>query len=81
MRVYLRRRAGFRLVRGGHVIQLQRAIGPVVSAPLSIDGVFGKQSETALKLWQSGAGLAPTGMVDQLTWKSANRHRTAQSVS
>lgn len=71
MRVYLRRRPGFRNVRGGHVIELQRGINPLIHTPLSIDGVFGAQTEAALKLYQAKAGLQPTGMVDELTWQSA----------
>ena len=71
MRIYFRKRSGFRFVRGGPIIDLQRGIANTGSAPLSIDGVFGSQTETALKLWQAGKGLPVTGMVDELTWNGA----------
>jgi len=71
MRVFLRRRLGFRAVRGGHVIDLQRGISRSVSGPLSIDGVYGGQTEDAVKTWQAQRGLPVTGMADELTWKGA----------
>jgi len=71
MRIFLRRRAGYRLVRGGHVIDFQKGISKSITASLSIDGVFGKQTETALKLWQSKQGLPVTGQVDELNWQVA----------
>ena len=76
MRIYMRRRSGYRAVRGGYVIDLQKAISPGNPTPLSIDGVFGKQTENALRNWQARQGLDPTGVVDELTWTTA----TAQEL-
>ena len=76
MRIYMRRRAGFRAPRGGHVIDLQKAISQGSPVPVSVDGVFGQQSETALAAWQARNGLTPSGMVDELSWNTA----TAQSL-
>lgn len=71
MRIYMRKRPGYRYVRGGTVIQFQKAIAAGNPTPLSIDGVFGNQSEMALRTWQSRHGMTVTGMVDELTWSSA----------
>ena len=71
MRIYMRKRDGYRFVRGGHVIDLQRGIAAGSPTPVSVDSVFGGQTETALKLWQSRNGLPVTGTVDQLTWQGA----------
>lgn len=71
MRIYMRKRPGYRYVRGGTVIQFQKAIAAGNPTPLSIDGVFGNQSEMALRTWQSRHGMTVTGMVDELTWSAA----------
>lgn len=76
MRIYMRRRSGYRNVRGGIIIQLQRAIATGNPTPLSIDGVFGGQTEMALRAWQSRQGMPVTSMVDEITWTTA----TAQEL-
>lgn len=73
MRILMRRRTGYRNVRGGHVIELQKAISPQVPMPISIDGIFGNQTESALKFWQKSNGVEPTGMVDEITWTATTQ--------
>ena len=70
MRIYMRRRPGFRNIRGGNVIDLQLGLAGKVTTPLSIDGVFGTQTETALRVWQNSNGFDANGQVDELTWKA-----------
>lgn len=47
--------------RGQQVTALQQALG------IAADGIFGKITETALKQWQTGMGLAATGIADAQT--------------
>jgi hypothetical protein len=49
---------------------LYRAQGPV-----SIDGSFGGQTQTAVQQFQTAHGLPVTGMVDQATWHALLRYR------
>jgi putative chitinase len=48
---------------GAEVVKLQRALG------ITADGAFGPGTEAALKQWQTGAGLAVTGIADAATLK------------
>lgn len=48
---------------GPDVVKLQKALG------VTADGSFGPGTETALKQWQSGSGLAATGVADAATLK------------
>lgn len=66
MRVYFRRSAR-RFVRGGLIIDMQRALTRA-GAPTSLDGVFGTDTEAALKRWQTSAGLTASGEADEPTW-------------
>jgi putative chitinase len=50
--------------KGNDVIALQKFLG------LSADGVFGKGTENAVKVWQSKNGLAADGIVGKGTWES-----------
>lgn len=36
----------------------------------SADGVYGSKTESAVKAFQSSAGLKPTGVIDDATWKA-----------
>lgn len=42
-------------------------------APLVEDGAFGAKTEAAVKAFQQVRGIAPTGIVDQTTWKELHR--------
>lgn len=48
--------------KGKSVILIQQALG------IKADGVFGVQTEEAVKAWQSSHGLDPDGIVGNLTW-------------
>ena len=46
--------------------QMLRVIYP--DQALNLDGIFGKETETAVRRFQRGHGLAVTGVVDLATW-------------
>ena len=50
--------------KGHSVTLIQQALG------IKADGVFGAQTEEAVKAWQSSHGLDPDGIVGNLTWQS-----------
>jgi hypothetical protein len=45
---------------------------------LPVDGAFGSQTELAVKNFQIGRGLAPTGIIDAVTWQSLLRFPAAR---
>jgi peptidoglycan hydrolase-like protein with peptidoglycan-binding domain len=53
---------------GDAVRRLQRGLRRTPNLGLSIDGVFGPKTETAVKDFQQGAGLVADGVVGPLTW-------------
>ena len=53
---------------GDAVRRLQRALRRTPDVGLSVDGVFGPKTETAVKGFQQGAGLVVDGIVGPLTW-------------
>ena len=53
---------------GDTVRRLQRALRRTPDLGLSVDGVFGPKTETAVKGFQQGAGLVVDGIVGPLTW-------------
>ena len=53
---------------GDAVRRLQRALRRTPDLDLSVDGVFGPKTETAVKGFQQGAGLVVDGIVGPLTW-------------
>ena len=50
--------------KGKNVTLIQQTLG------IKADGVFGAQTEEAVKAWQSSHGLDPDGIVGSLTWQS-----------
>lgn len=50
--------------KGKNVTLIQQALG------IKADGIFGAQTEAAVKAWQSSHGLDPDGIVGSLTWQS-----------
>ena len=53
---------------GDAVRWLQRALRRTPNPSLVVDGIFGPATETAVKAFQQGAGLAVDGTVGPLTW-------------
>ncbi|MBN2073547.1 MAG: peptidoglycan-binding protein [Actinobacteria bacterium] len=56
---------------GGQVADLQRRLKLLGydPGPLDIDGVFGPETENAVRKFQQNRGLVVSGMVDQETWQ------------
>lgn len=50
--------------RGDNVVSMQRALGGLVA-----DGIFGRNTEKALKIFQKKCGLSQTGILDSVTYK------------
>ena len=55
---------------GDVVRRLQRALRRTPNLGLSVDGVFGPLTETAVVQFQQGASLTPDGVVGPLTWQA-----------
>ena len=55
---------------GSVVRRLQRALRRTPNLGLSVDGIFGPLTETAVKEFQQGAGLVVDGIVGPLTWNA-----------
>jgi peptidoglycan hydrolase-like protein with peptidoglycan-binding domain len=53
---------------GDAVRRLQRALRRTPNPRITVDGVFGPTTETAVKEFQQGAGLVVDGVVGPLTW-------------
>jgi peptidoglycan hydrolase-like protein with peptidoglycan-binding domain len=53
---------------GSVVRRLQRALRRTPNLGLSVDGIFGPLTETAVEEFQQGAGLVVDGIVGPLTW-------------
>ena len=53
---------------GDAVRRLQRAVRRTPNPGITVDGVFGPTTETAVKEFQQGAGLVADGVVGPLTW-------------
>ena len=74
MRILLRRaKRGFRLVRGGHVINLQNALVQARFSAGSVDGIYGNATSNAVRAWQLATGQEPTGDVNALAWQGITR--------
>jgi len=54
---------------GDVVRRLQRGLRRTPDLELNVDGIFGWQTESAVKAFQKGESLAPDGVVGPLTWQ------------
>lgn len=66
--LFQRAASGYRTVRGEVVRGIQSALKEAGSEPGDIDGIYGNDTETALKDFQSRQALAITGKVTDETW-------------
>jgi peptidoglycan hydrolase-like protein with peptidoglycan-binding domain len=55
---------------GAVVRRAQRALRRTPNLGLEVDGIFGPQTETAVKEFQQGAGLVVDGIVGPATWNA-----------
>ena len=55
---------------GNEARRLQRALRRTPDLALTIDGIFGSQTEAAVKTFQQSASLTPDGVVGPLTWQA-----------
>src|SRR5260221_8412109 len=60
---------GTRGVRGQAVTDIQTALGAVGHPVPVVDGVYGSDTESAIKSFQTAQGLPPTGRVDDVTYQ------------
>ena len=56
--------------KGDVVWRLQRALRRTPDLGITVDGVFGPQTEAAIKSFQEGAGLVIDGIVGPQTWNA-----------
>jgi peptidoglycan hydrolase-like protein with peptidoglycan-binding domain len=59
--------------RGSAVMGLQERLQALGFYKFAIDGVFGKETESAVRAFQRGAGLQPDGVVGGITWDTLLR--------
>lgn len=70
-RTFFQRAASGRVPPSGTVIaDLQLTLNSAGAGHLDADGLFGKQTELALRAYQTSRGLTPTGTVTDATWTS-----------
>jgi hypothetical protein len=58
-----------RRAKGDQVIWLQQHLASA-DATVEVDGVFGAETDSALRAFQSSRGLEPTGVTDAATWQA-----------
>jgi hypothetical protein len=66
---------------GDAVRRPQRGLQRTPNLGLSIDGVFGPKTETAVKDFHQGTGLVADGVVGPLTWAALPKRRSHASVA
>ena len=67
---------GTRGVRGPVVADIQRALGAAGHPVAVVDGVYGRDTETAIKAFQTAEGLPATGQVDDITYQRLTHQTT-----
>lgn len=56
--------------RGDQVSQIQRALNQIMGTNLTEDGIFGSQTQQAVRSYQSYVGLDADGVVGPMTWQA-----------
>lgn len=70
-KVYFQRAAsGYRTVRGEVIRRVQVALKTAGSDPQELDGIYGNDTEAALKDFQRKQGFQPTGKITDETWSN-----------
>jgi peptidoglycan hydrolase-like protein with peptidoglycan-binding domain len=59
---------GFRTVRGGLIKDLQARLAGAGSSPGVLDGIYGGDTEMAIRHWQAQPGQTPTGKMTDDAW-------------
>ena len=59
---------GFRTVRGGLIKDLQRKLAAAGASPGLLDGIYGGDTEQAIRHWEAGRGFPQTGKVSDAAW-------------
>jgi Putative peptidoglycan binding domain/Glycosyl hydrolase family 46 len=67
--LFKRPNPGIRGVRGQIVTDIQTALGTAGHSVSIVDGVYGSETETAIKSFQAAHGLPATGQVDDVTYQ------------
>lgn len=71
-RIYFRKvPAGEEMVSGETIAVLQRALLGAGHQAGTVDGIYGGDTESAVRTWQQGHGRPVTGCVDEATWTGA----------
>lgn len=60
---------GFRTVRGGLIKDLQKALAGAGASPGLLDGIYGGDTEQAIRRWESVKGQPQTGKVTDDAWR------------
>jgi hypothetical protein len=60
---------GFRTVRGGLIKDLQIKLAAAGSSPGMLDGIYGGDTEQAIRAWEAGQGRPPAGKVTDDAWR------------
>lgn len=61
---------GFRTVRGGLIKDLQKALAGAGAPPGLLDGIYGGDTEQAIRRWESADGQPQTGKVTDDAWRA-----------
>src|SRR3989344_8311842 len=64
---------------GSCVTFLQQSLNTLISAGLSVDGIFGSATQSAVKTYQSQKGITADGVVGAQTWSAISQDLSSQS--
>ena len=66
--LFERAKSGYRAVRGDLVRSIQTRLKATGADPGEVDGIYGRDTEGALKLWQATCGMADSGRLCVASW-------------